>query len=186
MTVVLNENMQKLVAALRSGKFKQAKGKLNRVTVPGYIKDAIENGNLEEDYAGDNAQTVGNCCLGVACEIAVADGIVDAHVVEDFDGQRVVSYGEYEEENFLPYEVADWLGFPDQRDLYFDMSDKVSELDDLIPSYTKIRIEDNNGKFFVQASDLNDRYDYTFDMIADLIEAGRLTPADEVPSAFRY
>lgn len=186
MTVVLNENMQKLVAALRSGKFQQAKGKLNRVTVPGYIKDAIENGNLEEDYAGDNAQTLGNCCLGVACELAVADGVVYKRERVSYDGERIVGYGEDEQENFLPYEVADWLGFPEQRDLYFDMSDKVGELSDKIPAYAKLRIEDNNGKFFVQASDLNDRYDYTFDMIADLIEAGRLTPADEVPSAFRY
>ena len=74
---MLNENAKKWVAALRSGKYQQGKNWLRK---------------------GDQF-----CCLGVACELAVAEGIVSYGVVGD-----VAKYGN--KYSYLPREVQDWLG----------------------------------------------------------------------------
>lgn len=76
---MLNENAKKWVAALRSGKYQQGKTML------------CENGK--------------HCCLGVACEIAIANGIALEREVKE-DGH--VSYGD----GFtaiMPLEVTQWL-----------------------------------------------------------------------------
>lgn len=177
------ENMQKLVTALRSGEFKQANGKLNRIRVSDYIQEAIDNDNLK-DFEDDPAQTVGHCCLGVACELAVQEGVLSRSIVSGCDdGELVSSYGEHGDENFLPHEVAAWLGLPsDQRDLYFDLTDRASTLD--LPFYAKEKL-DRHNILILRASDLNDQYNFTFEMIADLIENGKMVPLDEIPFSFR-
>src|SRR5947199_768483 len=71
------ENIQKWVDALRSGDYKQTIGA------------------LENEY--------GNCCLGVACRVAIGDGLrvnVYSGRVTSFDG----------EDAHLPASVRDWLG----------------------------------------------------------------------------
>lgn len=88
---MLNDNAKKWVAALESGGYDQTKGLLQRT-------------------APDAEQQVGYCCLGVACKLAVEDG-VDIKVEEDdgavyFDGTRSV----------LPPAVSRWLNI----DLYND------------------------------------------------------------------
>jgi hypothetical protein len=50
------ENLRKWIAALRSGEFKQGTGRL-------YSADVV---TLEKRY----------CCLGVACEVAERDGVI--------------------------------------------------------------------------------------------------------------
>lgn len=182
MTVVLSENMQKLVAALRSGEFKQAKGKLNRLSHPVYIQELIDANEPLDEVAGDHGMTLGNCCLGVASELAVRDGVVEKNEARDMDGARIVLYGKNGDENFMPPEVADWLGVPDQRDLYFDMTPEYDKgLKDQVPGWTRQKYTEAGGKFVVRASDLNDRYNYTFAQIADLIENGRLVDVEDLP-----
>lgn len=65
----MNDNAKKWVSALRSGEFEQGKGQLRRHE--------------------------GLCCLGVACELAVKDG-----VIPDYDPDHIA----------LPHEVQAWLG----------------------------------------------------------------------------
>lgn len=79
---MLNENAKKWVAALRSGKYPQTKHFLN-------------NG-------------VGYCCLGVACELAIEDG-VDIHKAEsEYNGTKVIVYGD--SAKTLSNPVLNWLG----------------------------------------------------------------------------
>lgn len=185
MAVVLNENMQKVVAALRSGDFQQTRAKLNRVTQPQYILDAIEDGTID-DYKDDASLTVGHCCLGVASEVAVREGIISKTTTNYGDGsdELIGVFGENGDENFLPSEVAVWLGLPGyQKDLYFDLTDKADDFKEIMPDYVKDGVE-RYGKFIVRASDLNDRYNYTFDMLADLIESGKMVDINSVSELF--
>lgn len=82
----MNENAEKWVAALESGEYEQAKNVLHRKT---------------ED--GDSF-----CCLGVACDVAIKNGLtVDVEEGEDREGGFVRYNGIG---HFLPSEVASWLG----------------------------------------------------------------------------
>jgi hypothetical protein len=78
----MNANAEKWIAALRSGKFLQGKD---------YLK-------VDGKY----------CCLGVACELAIADGLAvttgierthDGRTAELFDGEKF----------YLPLSVQEWL-----------------------------------------------------------------------------
>lgn len=86
-----NENLtepQRLwVEALRSGKYEQAKSVLCAL--------------------GDDNEPVGFCCLGVACEVAIAAG-VEVDVKNGSAADRCRIYGT--STVFLPFEVQDWLG----------------------------------------------------------------------------
>lgn len=76
----MNEEVkQKWVEALLSGKYKQVAGKLSDGT--------------------------GFCCLGVLCELAVKEGVIEpsTHI---FPGRRMYSG----ETNLLPRSVANWAG----------------------------------------------------------------------------
>lgn len=79
----LNPNARKWVRALRSGKYKQAKGVLEKVS---------KNGETR------------NCCLGVACRVFIQNGgtlhIETVDGKTNFDGDTEV----------LPIKVMDWLG----------------------------------------------------------------------------
>lgn len=79
------ENIRKWVDALRSGEFTQKSGQLEYVTLKGEV--------------------IGNCCLGVACRVAMKNGVpVEVSRNEDdvttFDGARGV----------LPDSVTTWIG----------------------------------------------------------------------------
>lgn len=76
---MLNDNAKKWVEALRSGRFKQTTGAL-----------------------GD---AYGNCCLGVACEIAIENGIILNKTVL---ATGKIAYGL--QSAYLPTSVANWLG----------------------------------------------------------------------------
>jgi hypothetical protein len=88
---MLNDNAKAWVAALRSGKYKQAVGVLT------------------EEADGE---IVGHCCLGVACELAVEAGVVKRFERKEHYYRDVV-YGPNEhqvERTVLPPLVAAWLG----------------------------------------------------------------------------
>lgn len=113
------ERVQLLVDALRSGEFNQAQGV------------------LENEH--------GNCCLGVACRVAMKNGLyvkVDRHEGDPstlFDGQGID----------LPLSVQEWYGFEQYNPL-------------LKPE------DDVDG--YCGAIHLNDYKKYDFNKIADAFE----------------
>lgn len=107
---------ERWVTALRSGRYEQGKGALR-------------------DYQGKF------CCLGVLCDLAAQERIVD--VEDEVDG--VVPYGG--RTGVLPPQVLTWAGMTDPNpDVYF------------------------GGERFALSA-LNDGRRLTFEQIADLIEA---------------
>lgn len=81
--------------ALRSGRFPQTKGVLER-TSRGI---ADELGNADE---------VGFCCLGVLCSLAVEDGVIQRK--EGVGGVALYGDGEGHSEAELPDAVVRWAG----------------------------------------------------------------------------
>lgn len=82
---MLNENAKKWIEELRSGKWKQHKGALT------------------------NEDRNAFCCLGVACELAVAEGVIPASEKGEsgyYHGLHVAC---------LPDDVRDWLGLADNE-----------------------------------------------------------------------
>jgi hypothetical protein len=87
---MIKEVADRWVAELRSGKYKQTTGYLN----------VVRSENEEVP--------VGFCCLGVLCEIAVSDGIVDSAGEEQMDSRDgVYTFAYYGDMNsaLLPYKV---------------------------------------------------------------------------------
>lgn len=115
----LNENAKKWVAALRSGKYKQAKNILAKIKGP----------------------HVSHCCLGVACELYIAEGHplkveVDKH--RDGYGPCKV-YGGYADTP--PTEVIKWLGLREDNGAFkFRVmgEESLAELNDAGKRFTTI------------------------------------------------
>lgn len=84
--MVNKQNMLLWVEALESGRFRQGRERLKRVTLGAY------------EY----------CCLGVACEVAMDNG---APVVETLIDGSIKFNGSI---GYLPEEVQDWLGVDDE------------------------------------------------------------------------
>jgi len=131
------ENIRKWVTALRSGEYQQVKRHLS----------------LNGSY----------CCLGVACELAIANGVgvkrtAVASIRADGDDDTYVNYDGGM--SYMPNSVRKWLGI--------DCGD---------PVLTE-KIDESGFKSPVTASDMNDREDKTFAEIADAIEQKYL--ADEL------
>lgn len=125
----------KWVAALRSGKYDQGRGQLR--SPDGYF-----------------------CCLGVLCELAVAENVTNLiKVNQDYPDYLVGSffayyYGEQKDQEVPPIEVRKWAGF------------NHNELPDL-------RVDDEEaygGESMTEIVTLNDEEGYTFEQLADLIE----------------
>lgn len=127
------EIARRWVEALRSGEYAQTKGKLQRV-VP-----------------GDHGEPEGFCCLGVLCELAVADRVIPEARQESATGGA--EYGRSLVDEILPIEVQEWAGLSSQ--------DPV-----LMPHESTSRC----------ASYRNDNLGWTFEELADAIEATFLTP----------
>jgi hypothetical protein len=90
----MNENANKWVQALRSGKYKQTQGALTRVNKDG---------------------TAIHCCLGVACDLYLAEH-PQFPVKEANDYRRL--YGKGKLAAILPAEVQDWLGMATEAGEY--------------------------------------------------------------------
>lgn len=121
------------VNALRSGQFKQGRSRLTTPTVDG-----------RERY----------CCLGVLCEIAVQDG-----VVERTDVHGEVYYGNLGDRSStaLPSAVLRWA----------EMGDRYT---DPYRTQEKYPCTDATPDYKATLVDLNDDRRYTFAQIADVIE----------------
>lgn len=118
------EIKEKWVAALRSGEYEQA------------------NGTLHKIEQKDGKEVHSYCCLGVLCELAVADGVVEPkrHLGRDVGG-----YGPNAEVWFLPIPVREWAGM--------DSGDPEVEYGE-----------------YVNLSSLNDVNKLSFTEIADVID----------------
>lgn len=129
--MVNKENMRLWVAGLRSRAFVQGRSHLKY----------IPNGEKEPKY----------CCLGVACEVAMRNGVQlkETKGVKELLG---VTFRFDAREGFLPPSVIDWLGIEENGE---------NPLIAIIPS---------NGRP-VFATDANDSFSWTFEVIADAIEA---------------
>jgi hypothetical protein len=123
MTPIQKERLKAWVAALRSGEYKQTEG---------HLADA-------DGAHGSNPNR--HCCLGVACEVYIADQKLDR------TGFWVTHDGDTE----LPPDVRDFFGLPtDNPDLEFETEDGEVDYD--------------------SASELNDGLKWPFPRIADAIE----------------
>lgn len=114
----MNSNVPKLIEALRSGKYKQTRRALHD-----------ENGY---------------CCLGVACEVAIENGVSIKRLSPSQN--RRISYTYNGESAILPSIVQEYFGFNDNNGGYEYDGSNVSLTDD-----------NDWGK--------------TFDEIADIIES---------------
>jgi hypothetical protein len=98
----------------------------------------------------------GRCCLGVLCDIAVADGVVPEPVFDDL--HEVWSYiGSYQ---LLPDEVTAWAGFT---------ADDLDEGDPVVTVQHRDREAGVVAPFGL--AELNDD-GWTFGEIADAIDGG--------------
>jgi hypothetical protein len=138
-------------AALRSGNFRQGKRKLAQKPT--------------------RTMPMTHCCLGVLCELAVEDGIIDAKESKYGVSGTVRSYGSDARgwsSTSLPNQVSEWAGIPSGPDSLAS--------DPLLFRRTET---DPNGYTHlvpVSCSEANDGYDanevrpQTFEQIAGFIE----------------
>lgn len=134
-------NMLLWYRALKSGQFEQGKNYLGRREPDGQVR---------------------YCCLGVACEVAIANGLN----LNRFSANAIFRYsGTHEDEytstgSHLPAAVMDWLGIDEHApQIATDVLDMQSEL----------CTHDQCDCDAVTAIRANDSMDWTFDQIADAV-----------------
>lgn len=130
------ENIRKWVTALRSGEYEQG-------------REALRNGDKF-------------CCLGVACDVALEDGLALRHGEDDAAGHL------YDDNpSFLPSAVMDWLGLdPDSTGTAAHAYDN-----NIVLAETPLGF----GVRRVFATEANDELEWDFNQIADAIETRYLT-----------
>lgn len=120
------ERKAEWVAALRSGKYKKARGVLS---------------------APDKDGNMMYCCLGVACELAVEAGVIPSAK----DDGNYITYGKFGSTATLPEEVQKWLEFPNAngelkaygvRTALTELNDGVNLLGKQVPEHSFDRIAD--------------------------------------------
>lgn len=116
---MLNPNAQKWVDALRSGKYEQ----------------------VQHSLSWDGRY----CCLGVACELAIKDGV--SLVVEESEKGISSSKIYSGEENILPCAVVAWLGLQSPDGAYL-----CSKGEDHI--LTTLTTKNDNGASFSEIADI--------------------------------
>ena len=120
MTKTHKKRIQLWIDALRSGEYKQVRGRLGKGT----------------------KKSMGYCCLGVACEVAIANGV---DVARGREKQEICYDGITD---VLPISVCGWYGFGEDDD------------NPVLDTYT--------GE---TCSGANDNKKRSFSTIADMIEA---------------
>src|SRR5438132_13696815 len=112
----MNENAKKWVAALRSGKYKQARQKLRlfRDEIP----DTAEADRSKTKIVDDKAE-VGYCCLGVGIDLYIEAHPEDNLEWYDYEsGWDEDGYDAGWDDEELPRQVRDWLGLKTQSGNY--------------------------------------------------------------------
>lgn len=122
--------------ALRSGDYEQATGRLLKT----------------DSGSGD---TIGHCCLGVLCEIAIKQGVKveksePRRYVDEVDGETFTSFGGVtfdDRDDLLPESVKQWAGMKsaDGTLPHEGYEDTLAELNDAGKSFLSIAriIEEN-------------------------------------------
>jgi len=127
---VNRERMAEWIKALRSGDYRQG-------------EDYLHTSGTEERF----------CCLGVACDLAVKEGVITARAAHPESGSGAWNYASDGEESFLPESVRSWLGLLS--------ADPTVYLDEPLEEF---------GPATACVTDLNDGERWTFDQIADALE----------------
>lgn len=112
--------------ALRSGDYEQATGTL-----------------LKTDSG--NGETIGHCCLGVLCEIAIKQGVKveksePRRYVDEIDGETFTSFGDVtfdDRGDLLPESVMQWADMK-SADGALPNEDTLAELNDAGKSFLSI------------------------------------------------
>jgi hypothetical protein len=147
------ERLRLLTAALRSGEYQQGQGRLVTIDPSGVYQ---------------------YCCLGVACEVAAANGLdLDVTVHSSIRVPYLPYKVTYNNETTqLPGAVRAWYGFSE-----CDPRVSVEPLEPLSPGWVHGDIAAGiaarvglRGLRAVHASRANDRYRAPFDLIADAFE----------------
>ena len=108
------------VAALRSGKFRQGRRQLRR-----------NFGDGQNEF----------CCLGVLCELAVADGVIPPY------DNPACGYRSYDGAiNLTPSAVMEWAGLTRSNGFYPSRSGEWTQ--------PPLSIQNDNGKSFVEIADI--------------------------------
>lgn len=150
------------VARLRAGDLKQTKGRLHIEIEeqPSTFEQIESRGVLPGDHIENGDAMSGLCCLGVACvELLPVDVVQPAEYYyqnehNDLVVYRLYHYGSGYEELILPVEAAEKLGF-------VHSNPEVWVAEEGLP---------DGGRWY-DLSELNDNYEYSFEQIADVIEA---------------
>lgn len=138
---------RKLVAeALRSGKYDQTTGQL------AYTEDQ----QAEDEDSDILTKAVGYCCLGVACEVAIQEGVID---------------GFNPTNGYAPAQVAAWIGI--------GLSEAGGMTGILKPEQ---RPYHGSADYAIKVGlvDLNDTYELTFPEIAEIFEGEQLLINEDV------
>lgn len=115
--------------ALRSGEFRQGRGKLVTISPSGVAR---------------------HCCLGVLCELAVREGVVERIVREDALGDKHVAFavpGHVHDINYLPYAVQQWAGLSSRNP-------RVGTELDAYGGRPTLASSNDTGKTFAQIADI--------------------------------
>lgn len=103
---------------------------------------------------------LGFCCLGRACEVAIANGLaVDVKEVAEGGGQPV-HFRYNGSPDFMPTAVRDWYGF-----------DRANPILAEVSTGTCGNTDCGCGEEKIMATRANDEDDWTFDQIAGALEA---------------
>lgn len=127
---------------------------------------ALRSGDYKQTTSILNNNQGGFCCLGVLCEIAVADHVVESQgtiegCVEYYSGPADV------ERSVLPTAVMDWAGVAGNNPtVTFPLSEIPEEFHPELESNWTV---DRDGNVNITLAGLNDS-GVTFSVIADLIE----------------
>jgi hypothetical protein len=130
----MNDNVKAWVEALRSGEYKQGMGCLTTVADDG------------SEY---------NCCLGVACKLAVEAGVIKAPKGNRaYDGGVYYRDGDDVQSAILPDAVRAWLGLATTDSTFYredGTQEKLTSLNDGGTSFERIAtiIESNPEGLFV-------------------------------------
>lgn len=140
------ERVGALVAALRSGKFPQTRGALQRTELSRYSHNPV-----------------GFCCLGVACEVAIAGGLELAR--DDRQGTMFYGSGGDASNNVLPEPVHQWFGFADENP-WLAVPPQVLEQTET----GELSGLSNTHDDMYAAAELNDEAELTLVQLADCFE----------------
>lgn len=91
------ENITKWAEALESGEYEQG---FNHLTI------------VELNIAGETVKT-SHCCLGVACQVAIKNGVEITVTQGEGDGETLLFYDG--ESGTLPHKVKEWLGLDEDH-----------------------------------------------------------------------